>query len=116
VKVGGFELAAGTMVCAMQGTMGRHPKWWTDPKKFDPERFSPERAEDKKHPSLAIPFGAGPHACVGMQLATLEMKIFWHSMLRACRFSLEKPYEARHTYGPLGVVSGDVVLKLQASG
>jgi cytochrome P450 len=96
----------------MSGTIGRHPKWWKDPTTFDPERFSPERAEDKQHPGLFNPFGAGAHACVGMQLANFEMKVFWRSMLRACRFTLEPDYDARHTYTPLGCVSGRVSFKL----
>jgi cytochrome P450 len=111
VEVGGYPLPAGTFVAAMSGTIGRHPKWWKDPTTFDPERFSPERAEDKQHPGLFNPFGAGAHACVGMQLANFEMKVFWRSMLRACRFTLEPDYDARHTYTPLGCVSGRVSLK-----
>jgi cytochrome P450 len=113
VTLGGHTLRPGTAVGVIVGPMGRHPKWWTDPMRFDPERFSPDRAEDKKHPGVYNPFGAGAHACVGMQLANLEMKVFWHKMLRACRFSLSKDYEARHTYTPMGCVSGSVGLKLE---
>jgi cytochrome P450 len=97
----------------MAGAMGRHPKWWKEPTKFDPERFAPERAEDKQHPGIYNPFGGGAHACVGMQLANFEAKAFWHKLLHACRFSLEKDYEARHTYNPLGCVSGSVSLRLE---
>ncbi|HEY1954726.1 MAG TPA: cytochrome P450 [Polyangiaceae bacterium] len=75
-------------------------------------RFSPERAEDKQHPGIYNPFGAGAHACVGMQLANVEMKLFWHRMLTSCRFRLARDYEARHTFSPLGTVSGDVRLGL----
>lgn len=114
VVVCGYTLPAGTLVAPMAGAIGRHPKWWKDPLKFDPERFSPERAEDKQHPGISNPFGAGAHACVGMQLANLEMKAFWHKFLPACRFSLTKDYEARHTHTPMGCVSGNVRLTLEA--
>ena len=113
VVVGGYELPTGTLVMPMNGGMGRHPKWWTEPTKFDPERFSPERAEDKQHPGIFNPFGAGAHACVGMQLANMEMKLFWHRLLTACRFRLTSEYEARHTFTPMGVVSGKVALTLE---
>jgi cytochrome P450 len=113
VRVGPYDLPAGAMVGAMIGGMGRHPKWWKDRLVFDPERFSPERAEDKQHPAIYGPFGAGPHACVGMQLATIEMKLFWHRLLRSCRFELAPDYEARHTNTPLGCVSGNVRLRLE---
>jgi cytochrome P450 len=113
VDVLGHRIAAGTQVMIMTGGIGRHPKWWTNPDTFDPERFSPERAEDKKHPGIYNPFGAGAHACVGMQVANMEMKQFWHRMLRTCRFRLAPDYEARHSFAPFGVVSGDVRLAIE---
>ncbi len=113
VVVGGHQLKAGALVGTMIGGIGRHPKWWTAPSKFDPERFSPERAEDKQHPAIYLPFGAGAHACVGMQLANMEIKQLWHTLLRSCRFTLEKDYEARHTFTPLGCISGKVRLRLE---
>lgn len=109
----GHRIAAGTQVTIVTGGLGRHPKWWTKPDAFDPERFSPERAEDKRHPAIFNPFGAGAHACVGMQLANMEMKQFWHRMLRTCRFRLAKDYEGRHTLAPFGIISGDVRLAIE---
>jgi cytochrome P450 len=114
VTLCGYELEAGTMVVPMSGGVGRHPKWWTDVDAFDPERFAPERAEDRRHPGIYNPFGAGAHACVGMQLANMEMKAFWHRMLRTCRFELAPDYEARHAFMPLGIVSGKVRLAIQS--
>jgi cytochrome P450 len=113
VEVSGHTLPAGTFAGIMQGAIGRHPKWWTEPDRFDPERFSPDRAEDKQHPALQMPFGAGAHACIGNQLATMEMKLLFHRLLTSCRFSLAKDYDARHTFAPMGCVSGKVDLKLE---
>jgi len=112
-KVCGYDLEAGTLVAPMTGGVGRHPKWWTNPDTFDPERFSPERAEDRRHPGIFNPFGAGAHACVGMQLANMEMKQFWHRMLRACRLRLAPDYEGRHSLAPFGIITGDVRLALE---
>jgi cytochrome P450 len=113
VEVAGHKLPAGTLVLIASGAMGRHPKWWTEPSKFDPDRFSPERAEDKQHPGIYLPFGGGAHVCIGMQLATMEVKAFWHDLLRRKRFRLTKDYEAGHTTAPLGSVSGDVHLTFE---
>jgi cytochrome P450 len=113
VEIGGHMLAAGTLVMPMTGGIGRHPKWWTNPNEFDPSRFSPERAEDRRHPGIFNPFGGGAHACVGMQLANMEMKLFWHRLLTTCRLRLAPDYEARHTFSPLGIVSGKVRLTLE---
>ena len=41
-KIAGRTLPAGTYIMPMVGAMGRHPKWWKEPRKFDPERFSQE--------------------------------------------------------------------------
>jgi cytochrome P450 len=112
VTVAGHELPAGAFVAPMNGGIGRHPRWWKEPTKFDPERFSPERAEDRQHGGIFNPFGGGAHSCIGMQLANMEMKLFWHRMLRASRMRLTRDYEARHTFTPMGMVSGDVALTL----
>ncbi len=114
-SLGGYKFAAGTLVAPMNGGIGRHPRWWKEPAKFDPERFSPERAEDAQHGGIYNPFGAGAHACVGMQLANMEMKLFWHRLLRACRLRLARDYEGHHTFTPMGMVSGDVELTLERS-
>lgn len=116
VVIAGNTLPAGSLVLPMSGAMGRHPKWWTAPDTFDPERFSPERAEDKRHPGIFNPFGAGAHACVGMQLANMEMKLFWHRLLSRSRVRLTRDYDAHHTFTPFGVVSGDVALTLEPLG
>jgi hypothetical protein len=44
----------------------------------------------------------------------MEMKAFWHRLLRSCRFRLTRDYEARHTFTPMGIVSGPVALTLEA--
>jgi cytochrome P450 len=108
VEVGGHRIPAGTLVMAMIGSAQRDASWWTDPERFDPDRFSDARAEDKIKPGVFMPFGAGAHACIGSQLATAEVKAFWHAMLTRCRLRLAHDYEARHTYTPMGMVSGDV--------
>ncbi|XP_061402158.1 cytochrome P450 6g1-like, partial [Musca vetustissima] len=49
------------------------PKYWPNPTKFDPDRFS---HENKLHinPMTYLPFGSGPHNCIGSRLAMLQMK------------------------------------------
>jgi cytochrome P450 len=112
VEVLGHRLAAGTFVGALVGPTGRDARYWQNPLKFDPERFSPARAEDKSQPGVYMPFGGGAHACIGMQLAGIEAKLLFHTLLTRCRFELEQDYEAEHTYTPLGAVSGKVALRL----
>ena len=81
--------------------------------RFDPERFSPARAEERSHKAAFLPFGAGAHSCIGAQLAGMEVRAFWHALLSRCRFRLHRRYDARHQYLPIGIVSGDVALRLE---
>lgn len=114
VEIQGHLLKAGTLVGPLAGCVGRHPDWWTNPLQFDPERFAPPRSEHKKHPAIWNPFGGGAHVCIGMQLATLEAKVFFHSLLTRSRFKLRRDYTGTHSFRPLGCISGDVALELDA--
>jgi cytochrome P450 len=113
VELKGHRIPAGAFVLGMIGAVLRDPTWWTDPDAFDPTRFSPARAEDKRHKGAFLPFGGGPHVCIGMQLSGLESKAFWHTLLSRCRIRLARDYEARHEAMPLGSVSGSVDLGLE---
>jgi len=113
VELGGLRIPAGVGVLGLLGVAMQDPAWWTEPARFDPDRFDPARAEDKRHKGLFLPFGAGPHACIGAQLANAEVKSFWHAMLTRCRFRLDPDYEGHHQFLPLGTVSGDVALRIE---
>ncbi len=112
-QLGRWKLPAGAYVLVLIGAALQDPTWDTDPLRFDPDRFLPERAEDRKRKGLFLPFGAGPHVCPGKQLTFAEIKAFWHTLLTRCRFSLSTDYEADHSYTPVGIVSGDVALKVE---
>jgi cytochrome P450 len=114
VTLGDYHIPAGSVVSVNLCAALRDPSCWTDPEQFDPERFSAERAEGKKSGGAYMPFGAGAHACVGAQLAVLEAKAFWHTLLGKARFRLAHPYEARHEFQPLGIVSGEVRLVVES--
>lgn len=70
-EIDGYRIKAGTLVTPIPYTIHRHPDHWRDPERFDPERFSPERSA-KRHRFAWVPFGAGPHQCVGKELALME--------------------------------------------
>lgn len=95
------------------GLTGLDGRLFPDPDRFDPDRFSPARAEDRRTRGAYAPFGLGPHACIGTQLAQAEVRAFVHAILTRLRFRLAKDYEATHTFAPLGVVSGDVRIAVE---
>jgi cytochrome P450 len=71
----GLRLEKGDVVWLGIGQANR------DPRKFeDPERFVLDRQGSHQH----LAFGAGPHRCLGMHLARLELKVVleeWHQRI-----------------------------------
>lgn len=81
--IGGYPVEPGTQVIAAAGVVHRDPRWWG----ADADAMRPERwIEDSDRPRLSwIPFGAGPHLCIGMQLAMVEMTVavaIWSRLVR----------------------------------
>jgi cytochrome P450 len=65
--LGGYTIPAEAQVLVSPWVVHRSPRWWENPAEFCPDRFlAPPR------PHTFLPFGLGPHACVGAQLALVE--------------------------------------------
>jgi enediyne biosynthesis protein E7 len=70
--LGGYEIPAGSDVFLPLYLVHRHPRFWSDPDRFEPERFAP--GQDAERPRFAfMPFAAGPRHCIGETLALYEM-------------------------------------------
>jgi cytochrome P450 len=74
VEIGGHRLPAGTIVIVSPLVIHRRADCFTEPDRFDPGRFAPGRAAAVGRFTW-LPFGAGPRACLGGQLATLEAQM-----------------------------------------
>ncbi|KJK42415.1 hypothetical protein UK23_37330 [Lentzea aerocolonigenes] len=48
----------------------------------DPLRFDPDRWENKPAPHEFLPFGGGPHRCIGAGLATTELTVMLKALLQ----------------------------------
>ena len=80
----GYRLPAHSTVVISPYVLHRHPAFWDDPDRFDPDRFLrvPE-ADQFDH--AYMPFGAGPHQCVGQHMATIIAGSVLRQVLSACR-------------------------------
>ncbi|XP_017039156.1 probable cytochrome P450 6t3 [Drosophila ficusphila] len=77
----------------------RDAKYWPEPDRFDPERFSPERTKDIL-PMTYIPFGAGPHGCIGSRLGVLQLKLGIAHILKLFRVEVCKQTVAQIRFNP----------------
>jgi cytochrome P450 len=100
-RYGGYEIPAGTMVVIAPIHTHHMEEWWTDPHRFDPERFAPARREDQRHTHAWIPFGGGPHHCLGLRFAELQVKAVIHQLVCAYRWSVPAGYEMPLQQAPI---------------
>jgi cytochrome P450 len=78
-EVGGVPLPAGTRVALLYGAANRDPRKYPDPARFDITR----------RPSDHLAFGHGEHACIGMNLARMEMSaLLGHLADQVSRFEV----------------------------
>jgi cytochrome P450 len=86
VEVGDYRLPPGSVVILSPYVTQRDPRWFPEPERFDPDRFGPSRVESM--PDYAyIPFGVGPHVCVGNTFAMMEITLVVATLVQ--RFQVE---------------------------
>ena len=91
-EVGGYTIPAGSEVLISPYVLHRHPDYWERPDEFDPERFAAEPAEKRRRYTY-LPFGAGPRACVGSALASMEALLILAMVAQRCRLELVPGFE-----------------------
>jgi cytochrome P450 len=75
----GMTLPAGSRAIVFYGAANRDERKFADPDKFDVTRGSVDQ----------LAFGSGPHTCVGLHLARLEMAAIFRALaLRVTRFHI----------------------------
>lgn len=97
----GMRVPAGTLVVVSPIHTHHMPEWWRAPYLFDPERFAPARAEHERHTHCWIPFGGGPHHCLGLRFAEMQVKSVMHQLLRRYRIRVEPGYRMPVQQAPI---------------
>ncbi len=76
IALGRYLIRKGTLVVWSPHLAGRDPDSWTDPLRFDPDRFVNMTPDQKLASDQAwVPFGRGPHMCIGFALAQMELTL-----------------------------------------
>lgn len=113
-EFGGYRFPKNTMVVVSPILTHHMEEWWDDPFRFDPERFSPSRAEDDRHTHSWIPFGGGPHMCLGKKFAETQIRLILHKLARRYRWSVEAGYTMPVQQAPISKPRDGLPLRLQA--
>ncbi|TMJ02010.1 MAG: cytochrome P450 [Alphaproteobacteria bacterium] len=100
-EIGGYRIAAGTLVVFSPFLLHRRADLWPQPETFRPERFLGEADHGAVSEFSYLPFSGGPRHCVGKHFAALEMRIVLPLILR--RFSVR--LRAGHPVEPQALVT-----------
>ena len=84
--VGERKLKRGALVMISPWTLHRHQRYWDRPAAFLPERFLAV-GESAIEEGTYIPFGAGPHTCIGAGFAQAEAVLIMAEVVRRFDFS-----------------------------
>lgn len=98
--LGGYLLPEGTLIAVCYPALAMRDDLFTNPKSFDPDHF-----HGKKPPEDArSPFGSGPHACTGKDLAVVIMKAALATIVRKAELKLAqdevRPVRNAYYYEP----------------
>ena len=82
IVIDGVRVQAGRFVVVGIYALHHDPNLWDDPHTFDPDRFSPQRCKGRDRWQY-LPFGGGPHGCIGGHFAMLEASLALATIIRA---------------------------------
>lgn len=87
VELGGYILPAGAQVLILPWGIHRNPRFFENAEQFNPERFAADRI-GALVPDSYLPFGMGPHVCIGASFATMQMVLTVATVLQQFRLQL----------------------------
>lgn len=93
----GHAIAKGTAVTVFPYATHRLPEHWPEPERFDPDRFlrNPTIGLGGTKNWAYLPFGAGPHVCIGNHLAMAEATTVLATLYQRGRLHALHPNEAK---------------------
>jgi cytochrome P450 len=93
----GHSVARGTALVLFPYATHRLPEFWPEPERFDPQRFLRDRTIGLGGTKnwAYLPFGAGPHVCIGNHLAMAEATVVLATLYQRGRLHALHPERAR---------------------
>lgn len=87
VRLGRYEIPAGTLVMAHAWAVHHRPELYPEPELFRPERFLERRFAPHEH----FPFGGGARRCAGAAFAAHSTKLVLAEVVRGARLEAAGP-------------------------
>ncbi len=106
----GHRIPRGAPVFVNIALTHRLPDVWPDPDRFDPDRFAPDAPP---RPRFSwIPYGSGPHTCLGARHSAMVSRVFLRHLLTRVRLEPRAARRPRWTVVPINRPRGGVRLRL----
>jgi cytochrome P450 len=90
-------------------------RFWPDPDRFDPTRFADDPSWGLSGPRnyAYVPFGAGPHVCIGNHFAMAEATIALALLYQRGRLVVERPERVRAKVSATLQVAGGLPVRFE---
>ncbi|PWY89076.1 p450-domain-containing protein [Aspergillus heteromorphus CBS 117.55] len=110
INISGHTFLPGDVVSVPSYTIHRSKEiWGADAEQFVPERWDPARLTARQKAAF-IPFSTGPRACVGRNVAEMELLVICATVFRLFEFEMQQsgPMETREGFlrKPVGLIVG----------
>ncbi|WP_378741934.1 cytochrome P450 [Nocardia brasiliensis] len=110
-ELGGFQIPRGTLVGTPVYTVHRDERWWRDPDSYDPTRFTD--ASHSRPNNAFIPFGAGPHHCIGSGMAYMNAQFLLTLIFQRYRLQTRPGWRPRHASTFSITLDGGLPVRIQ---
>jgi cytochrome P450 len=110
MSIDGTWVAGNTTVSAPQWTIHRDPELFEQPLEFRPERWLGENAA--KLQKGFMPFSSGARACVGRNMAYMELSLIVATLMHRYHFALPSPQWEPTIYETMVIKSGPMPVKI----
>jgi cytochrome P450 len=88
-RLGDWHLRPGLELMFSPYLVHRDPRWWPEPEQFRVERWL--EGAGPRTGTAYFPFGAGPRACVGARMATVQLVAATMHLATAYRIEITAP-------------------------
>lgn len=91
-----FHIPKGTIVGVPMYALQRDERWWPEGDRYDPTRFSDKDQVLARPAQAFIPFGAGPHHCIGSGMAYMNAQFLLALLFQRYRLQTTAGWTPTH--------------------